>query len=66
MGKAYGISTWRIDRSEQLDSTLSLAAIEEGPVLIWMQVRQEENVYPMVESGAALDEMVTQPERVPG
>ena len=66
LGKAYGIPTWRIDRSEQLDSTLSLAAIEEGPVLIWMQVRQEENVYPMVESGAALDEMVTESERVPG
>ena len=66
LGKAYGIPTWRIDRSEQLDSTLSLATIEEGPVLIWMQVRQEENVYPMVESGAALDEMVTESERVPG
>jgi acetolactate synthase-1/2/3 large subunit len=66
LGKAYGIPTWRIDRSEQLDSTLSIAATEEGPVLIWMQVRQEENVYPMVPSGAALDEMVTEPKRVPG
>ena len=66
LGKAYGIPAWRIDRSEQLDSTLSLAAIEEGPVLIWMQVRQEENVYPMVPSGAALNEMVTEPKRVPG
>ena len=66
LGKAYGIPSWRIDRSEQLDSTLSLATIEEGPVLIWMQVRQEENVYPMVPSGAALDEMVTEPERVSG
>ena len=66
LGKAYGIPSWRIDRSEQLDSTLSLATIEEGPVLIWMQVHQEENVYPMVPSGAALDEMVTEPERVSG
>ena len=66
LGKAYGIPTWRIDRSEQLDSALGLAANEEGPVLIWFQVRQEENVYPMVPSGAALDEMVTKPKRVPG
>jgi acetolactate synthase-1/2/3 large subunit len=66
LGKAYGIPSWRIDRSEQLDSTLSLATTEDGPVLIWMQVRQEENVYPMVPSGATLDEMVTEPERVSG
>ena len=66
LGKAYGIPTWRIDRSEQLDSALGLAANEEGPVLIWLQVRQEENVYPMVPSGAALDEMVTKPKHVPG
>ena len=65
MGKAYGIPTWSVDRSEQLESTLGLAAMEEGPVLIWLQVRQEENVYPMVPSGAALNEMVTETERVP-
>lgn len=65
LGKAYGIPTWSVDRSEQLESTLGFAAMEKGPVLIWLQVRQEENVYPMVPSGAALNEMVTETDRVP-
>ena len=64
LGEAYGIPTWKIDRSEQLESGLDTAVSAGGPVLLWLQVRAEENVYPIVPAGAALDEMVRSPEAV--
>ena len=60
LGKAYGIPTLRVTRSEQLDDALDLAVSAEGPVLICLEVPPEENVYPMVPSGASLDEMIIQ------
>ena len=66
LGKAYGIPTCRVDRAEQLDGALDLAATADGPILLWLQVRGEENVYPVVTPGASLDEMITAPERVVG
>jgi acetolactate synthase-1/2/3 large subunit len=66
LGKAYGMPTWRIDRSEQLDDALDMAVTAEGPVLLHLMVPTEENVYPMVPSGAAIDEMITMPARVAG
>ena len=66
LGKAYGIPTCLVDRAEQLDGALDLAVSADGPMLLWLEVRGEENVYPVVTPGASLDEMITLPERVVG
>ncbi len=66
LGKAYGIPTCRVDRAEQLDGALDLAGSADGPILLWLQVRVEENVYPVVTPGASLDEMIIITERVVG
>jgi acetolactate synthase-1/2/3 large subunit len=66
LGKAYGIPTCRVDRAEQLEGALDLAVSADGPMLLWLEVRGEENVYPVVTPGASLDEMITRPERVVG
>jgi acetolactate synthase-1/2/3 large subunit len=62
LGEAYGIPTRKIDRSEQLEAGLDRAVTSCGPVLLWLRVEAEENVYPMVPTGAALHEMVHGPE----
>jgi acetolactate synthase-1/2/3 large subunit len=66
LGKAYGIPTCRVDRAEQLGGALDLAGSADGPILLWLQVRVEENVYPVVTPGASLDEMIIITERVVG
>lgn len=66
LGQAYGVPTWRINRGEQLAAALDRAVDADGPVMLALEVPADENVYPMVPSGAALDEMVTAPELVAG
>ncbi len=61
LGAAYGIPARSIDRPEQLAPALEAALREPGPYLLNVRVSPEENVYPMVPAGAALNEMVLGP-----
>jgi len=61
LAKAYGIPARAVSRIEELDAALQWADGVTGPVLLDLQIAREENVYPLVPSGAALDEMVMAP-----
>jgi len=61
LGAAYGIPARSIDRPEQLAPALQVALREPGPYLLNVRVSPEENVYPMVPAGAAINEMVFGP-----
>ncbi len=61
LGAAYGIPARSIDRPEQLAPALEAALREPGPYLLNVRVSPEENVYPMVPAGAAINEMVFGP-----
>ena len=61
LARAYGIRARVVARPVELEDALDWAEAVEGPVLLDLRVDKEENVYPMVPSGAALHEMVTGP-----
>ncbi len=64
LGQAYGIRSWRATNMQEARQAISEAREHDGPSLIEFQVVQkgeEGNVYPMVPSGAALDEMLRRP-----
>ena len=63
LGAAYGIPGRIVERPEQLAGALEQALREPGPYLLDVRVSPEENVYPMVPAGAALNEMVLGPPR---
>ncbi len=56
---AYGIPARSVKRREDLGAALEFASACDGPALLDLRVVREENVYPIVPSGAALDEFVT-------
>jgi acetolactate synthase-1/2/3 large subunit len=62
LAKAYGIPARAVSSCDELADMLGWAENVAGPVLLDLQVVQEENVYPMVPTGAAIDEMVTTPQ----
>jgi len=66
LGEAYGLRTVRVDREEALEASLDVLEETAGPAMIALAVEPEENVYPMVPTGAALDEMILAPEAVVG
>lgn len=58
LAEAYGAEGYRISKPEELEDVLRKALTSPNPAFIDVIVEREENVYPMVPAGAALDEML--------
>lgn len=58
LAEAYGAAGFRATRPDELRPVLEAGLAKPGVVVMDIQVAQEENVFPMVPSGAGLKEMV--------
>lgn len=58
VAEAYGAEGYRIEKPEELFTELEKALSSPKPAFIDIRVEREENVYPIVPVGAALDEML--------
>lgn len=58
VAEAYGAEGYRIEKVEDLLPELEKALSSPNPAFIDVRVEREENVYPIVPVGAALDEML--------
>ncbi|MDU4696434.1 MAG: biosynthetic-type acetolactate synthase large subunit [Paenibacillus sp.] len=56
---AYGVPGLRAQTPEEADAVIRQALALPGPVLMEFNVREEQNVYPMVPPGASNDQMLT-------
>jgi acetolactate synthase-1/2/3 large subunit len=61
LAAAYGFKGKTIDKPWQLASALEEAVKQPGPYLLNVMVSPDENVYPMVPAGGAINEMVLGP-----
>jgi acetolactate synthase-1/2/3 large subunit len=61
VAEAYGIPGFTITEKSEVGPAMARAAASDGPVLLDFRVEQEENVYPMVAPGAAVNEMIRRP-----
>jgi len=61
IGEAYCIPAIRVERKEEVVPSIEQAMAHDGPFLINFVVEPEENVYPMVPPGAALNEVLEAP-----
>lgn len=66
IGEAHGIPSLRVDDPAGVLPAIEFAQQTEGPVLLEFRVEKEESVYPMVPTGADLDEMIRRPIRTNG
>ncbi len=57
VAKAYDIDGSRVDTREQLNKGLDDMMKSEGPYLLEINVEKEQNVFPMVPTGAGVDEI---------
>jgi acetolactate synthase-1/2/3 large subunit len=58
LAEAYGAEGYRITEADKLESVLAAALASPNTAIVDVHVEREENVYPMVPAGAALDEML--------
>ena len=63
IAEAHGIPAMRAVKPEEVVQALDFAHKTQGPVLLDFRVEKEEAVYPMVPSGADLDNMIRRPVR---
>jgi acetolactate synthase-1/2/3 large subunit len=61
LAEAFGAVGLRVTDKAQVESAISRALAHPGPVVIDFQVEEQENVWPMVPSGASLSETIDQP-----
>jgi acetolactate synthase-1/2/3 large subunit len=59
LAEAYGAVGIRVTKKEEVENTLIKALKIEKTVVMDFLVEEEENVFPMVPAGAALDEIIT-------
>ncbi len=63
---AYGIPAIRVTKREEIEDAVTRArAHEGGPVVVEFMVEKHDVVYPMVPSGATLNEMIRRPAATP-
>jgi acetolactate synthase-1/2/3 large subunit len=58
LANAYGIPARQVERREEVDEAIRWAREIDGPALINFVVGQEENVYPMIPSGASFSDLI--------
>jgi len=58
IAKAYGIDGLRVEQCEEVPSALRTMIDTDGPFILDVRIEREENVFPMVPAGAAINEMI--------
>jgi len=61
LAAAFGMKGRTVEKPQQLQSALQQALEEPGPYLLNVKVTPDENVYPMVPAGGAVNEMILEP-----
>ena len=58
LAQAYGIPARRVERREEVDEAVRWARSIDGPTLLDFRIGAEDNVYPMIPSGAAFRDLI--------
>ncbi|MFP4330348.1 MAG: biosynthetic-type acetolactate synthase large subunit [Spirochaetaceae bacterium] len=65
LAESYGVKGFRVKRSADVRRTIRNALeYNDGPCLIEVEVEKEDNVYPMIPSGATYEQMIIEPPKV--
>ncbi|MDZ4845925.1 MAG: biosynthetic-type acetolactate synthase large subunit [Chitinophagales bacterium] len=57
LSKAFGIEAHQLSKRENINSSIDKLLSHKGPYLLEVKVEKEENVFPMVPSGASVSEI---------
>ncbi len=58
IANAYGVDGIRVDAKDGVREAIETALATDGPFVLDFRVEREENVFPMVPAGAAINEMI--------
>ena len=60
LAEAYGVPAFKVSTANEVDPAIKAAQAVDGPALIWFEIEQEQNVYPMMPAGKGLSDLIEQ------
>ena len=58
LADAYGIPAFRAQTPDQVDDAIRSAQAVDGPALIWFEIAEEQNIFPMMPAGKGLSDLI--------
>jgi acetolactate synthase-1/2/3 large subunit len=55
---AYSLPAWKVSKPEEVDAAVAAALAVDGPALIWFEIAERQNVYPMMPAGKGLSDLI--------
>jgi acetolactate synthase-1/2/3 large subunit len=56
--EAYGIPAWKASKPEEVEGAIQAAQAVDGPALVWFEIAEEQNVFPMMPAGKGLSDLI--------
>jgi acetolactate synthase I/II/III large subunit len=58
LAEAYGIPALKASKPEDVDDAIRFAQGVDGPALVWFEIAEEQNVFPMMPAGKGLSDLI--------
>jgi acetolactate synthase-1/2/3 large subunit len=58
LADAFGIPAFRARTPDEVDPAIEAAQAVDGPALIWFEIAEEQNVFPMMPAGKGLSDLI--------
>ena len=58
LAAAYGWPCFRANKPEEVDGAIRSAQAIDGPVLVWFEIAESQNVFPMMPAGKGLSDLI--------
>lgn len=58
LADAYGVPAWRVSGPDDVDAAIRAAQATDGPALVWFEIAETQNVFPMMPAGKGLSDLI--------
>jgi acetolactate synthase-1/2/3 large subunit len=58
LAEAYGIPAFKASTPDQVDDAIRSAQATDGPALVWFEIAEAQNVFPMMPAGKGLSDLI--------
>jgi acetolactate synthase I/II/III large subunit len=58
LADAFGIPALKASRPEEVDDAIRFAQAVDGPALVWFEIAEEQNIFPMMPAGKGLSDLI--------
>ena len=58
LAEAFGIPAFKASSPDQVDDAIRAAQAVDGPALVWFEIAEEQNIFPMMPAGKGLSDLI--------